>query len=448
MREDAQGRHTAPVDISASEIMPSLFDDNSPCMNSRNGTSDLGGKQKIRFREPRHIFCRSFDYVWQSLRTHFCHSSVAQTIPKAAVQPVANWWRCKSASLTFIAICAKIPTMEANNTRNQHFLAQVDQRLNALNPHAHKDNQRIYSFKIANRESYLLELENPKGNLIERNLSVFDLFSFDVLDDNNLRYNFESLFQRYEGYIETHTKSLLAKLNAGDHDVKAEIIDLFAAKLINFVRNPFCIQKVLNTFTGIASYDPTDRTLLASYRRIVNGKKPQQEYLCHTLGISDLQYIEWLRLLFMLLTPMSTGHTNFFDDIIKHILEDRKNYIAAIVCEYENACCLLSDRGFSQPIENDAHMGFSFNLCSTAFVHYFVCDPAVLLKNKAHPEFLAYALAAREKLWPPQINVTFFRNDLNMLAQYNRRVVEQCYKRVFCAAKNNLILFEPRLATK
>lgn len=338
--------------------------------------------------------------------------------------------------------------MKANDTSNQHFLAQVDQRLNALNPHARKENQRIYSFKIANRESYLLELENPKGNLIKGNLSLFDLFSFDVLDDKNLRYNFESLFQRYEGYIETHTKTLLAKLNSGDHDVKAEIIDLFAAKLINFVRNPFCIQKVLNTFPGVASYDPTDRTLLASYRRIVTGKKPHQEYLCRTLGINNLQYIEWLRLLFMLLTPMSTGHTNFFEDIIKSLLEDQKNYIAAFVYEYEKEYCLLSDRGFSQPIENDAHMGFSFNLCSTAFIHYLVCDPAVLLKNKAHPEFLAYALAAREKLLPPQINVTFRRNDLNMLAQYNRRVVEQCYKRVFCAAKSDLILFEPRLATK
>ncbi|WP_141299430.1 hypothetical protein [Komagataeibacter diospyri] len=43
MREDAQGRHTAPVDISASEIMLALFDGHFSCMNSRNGTSDLWG---------------------------------------------------------------------------------------------------------------------------------------------------------------------------------------------------------------------------------------------------------------------------------------------------------------------------------------------------------------------------------------------------------------------
>ena len=91
----------------------------------------------------------------------------------------------------------------------------------------------------------------------------------------------------------------------GSGDIKAEIIDLFAAKLLNFIRNPFCIEKVLNSFPGVASYDPTDPALLADYRRIVSGKKPHQAHLCTELGISDVQYVEWLRLLFMLLVPMA-----------------------------------------------------------------------------------------------------------------------------------------------
>jgi hypothetical protein len=54
--------------------------------------------------------------------------------------------------------------------------------------------------------------------------------------------NFESLFQKYEANIEDHTKGLLGKLNSRSGDIKAEIIDLFAAKLLNFVRNPFSIE--------------------------------------------------------------------------------------------------------------------------------------------------------------------------------------------------------------
>jgi hypothetical protein len=338
--------------------------------------------------------------------------------------------------------------MRANDTRNQHFLTRGEQRLNALNPQADPSNLRIYSFKIVDRENYALALEYPKGRPIGKNLSLFDLFSFDVLDDSSLRLNFESLFHKYEGYIETHTKTLLAKLNMGSSDIKAEIIDLFAAKLLNFVRNPFCIEKVLNTFPRLASYNPSDPALLADYHRIVTGRKPHQAHLCRKLGISDAQYIEWLRLLFMLLVPMTEGHLSFFDDIIKRLLEDRKKHIAAYVCEYDNAGCLLSDRGFSQPVEDGAHMAFSFNLCATAFVHYFVSDPAALLTGKAHPEFLVNALAARERLLPPQIDVTFRRNDVDMLARYNRRVVEQCRKRVFCAAKDGLVLAEPRFAAK
>ena len=332
----------------------------------------------------------------------------------------------------------------ANGTRNQHFLTQGEQRLNALNPQAEAGNLRIYSFTVDDRDNYKLVLEQARGRSIGKNLSLFDLFSFDVLEDGKLRHNFETLFHRYEGYIETRTETLLAKLNVNNSDIKSEIIDLFAAKLLNFVRNPFCIQKVLNSFPNLTGYFPTDPALLADYQSIVTGKKPHQAHLCHKLGISDEQYIEWLRLLFMLLTPLADGYPNFFDQIIKNLLEDRRKHIAAFICEYDMPGCLLSDRGYSQPIEEGAHTGFSFNLCGTAFVHYFITDPAMLLQGKAHPQFLENALAAREQLMPPQINVTFLRNNFDMLARYNRRVVEQCHERVFCATKESLVLSEPR----
>ena len=148
--------------------------------------------------------------------------------------------------------------MLENDTRNQHFLPRAEQKLNAMNPRADAHKLRIYSFEVVNRENYTLALESQNGRLIGNNLSLFDLFSFDVPGGSRLRLNFELLFQKYEEYIAAHTKSLLAKLNASSGDIKAEIIDLFAAKLLNFVRNPFSIIKVLNSFPGVASYDPTD----------------------------------------------------------------------------------------------------------------------------------------------------------------------------------------------
>jgi hypothetical protein len=210
------------------------------------------------------------------------------------------------------------------------------------------------------------------------------------------------------------------------------------------VRNPFSVVKVLNSFPGIATYDPVDPTLLADYRRVVNGRKPHQTYLCAQLGISDAQYVEWLRLLFRLLMPMPEGRPNFFEETIKNLLENRKLHVAAFVCEYDSDRCLLSDRGFSQPIADGPHMAFSFNLCATAFVDYIFADPATLVQGKASPEFIAQAIASWERLPEKQINVTFLRNNLDMLARYNRRVVEQCYKRVYCSVKDGLVLSEPR----
>jgi hypothetical protein len=333
--------------------------------------------------------------------------------------------------------------MLENDTHNQHFLTRVEQKLNALNPQANIANMRIYCFDVVDRENYTLALENKNGRPINKSLSLFDLFSFDVSESSTLRRNFEAMFQEYEDHIEAHTTSLLSKLNAGSNDIKTEIVDLFAAKLLNFVRNPFSIVKVLNSFPNLASYDPTDPALLSEYRRIVTGKKPHQEHLCSQLGISAVQYVQWLRLLFMLLVPMNAERPNLFKGVIKGLLEDKKTYVSAFVCQYDSARCLLSDRGFSQPIEDGPHTAFSFNLCSNAFVDYSFADPAALLQGKASPEFIAQALVNWESLPEKQINVTFIRNNMGMLTRYNRREVEQCYKQVYCSVKDGLVLSTP-----
>lgn len=327
-----------------------------------------------------------------------------------------------------------------NDTRSQHFLTRAEQKLNAANPQADAGNQRIYSFEVIDRESCTLVLENQNGSPISSNLSFLDLFSFDVPGGSRSRLNFETLFHKYEADIDAHTKSLLAKLNAGRQDIKTELINLFAAKLLNFLRNPYSVTKVLNSFPGVACYEPTDSSLLADYRRIVSGKKPHQAHLCDQFGISDTQYVEWLRMLFMLLMPMVAGQPNFFEGVIKGLFENQKMYVVAAIYEYDSARCLLSDRGFSQPIKSGPHMAFSFNLCATAFVDYIFADPATLLQGKAEPDLIAQTIAAWEHLPENRINLTFQRNNLDMLARYNHRVVEQCYKRVFCSAKDGLLV--------
>ncbi len=330
--------------------------------------------------------------------------------------------------------------MRGNETRNQHFVPQVEQKLNASNPDSTSGKFRIYSFRITDREAYRIELEAPRGRAIASALSMLDLFSFDVPGGGPLRMNLEALFHKYEANVAIHTKDLLEKLAAGSADIKTELIDLFTAKLLNFVRNPFCIQKVLNSFPGVGLYEPTDPELLAVYRLIINGQKPHQAHLCRQLDVSQETYVEWLRLIFVLLMQTGDVRPNLFEGMIKGLFEARDTQAAAFVWTYDQDVCLLSDRSYCQPIPDGPHMAMSFNLCATAFVDYIFADAASLVEGRAAPAFVAHALAAWRQRPQATINVTVTKNNQPMLARYNRRVVEQARERVYCAAKTGIVL--------
>jgi hypothetical protein len=330
--------------------------------------------------------------------------------------------------------------MRGNETRNQHFVPQVEQKLNASNPDSTSGKFRIYSFRITDREAYQIELEAPRGRAIATTLSMLDLFSFDVPGGGPLRMNLEALFHKYEANVEIHTKGLLEKLAVASADIKTELIDLFAAKLLNFVRNPFCIQKVLNSFPGVGRYEPTDPELLAVYRRIINGQKPHQTHLCRQLDVSQETYVEWLRLIFVLLMQTGDDRPNLFEGMIKGLFEARGTQAAALVWTYDQDVCLLSDRSYCQPIPDGAHMAMSFNLRSTAFVDYVFSDAATLVEGRAAPAFVANALAAWRERPQATINVTVTKNNRPMLARYNRRVIEQARERVYCAEKTGIVL--------
>ena len=173
----------------------------------------------------------------------------------------------------------------SNATRNQHFVPQVEQRLNAANPSAPPRDQRIFSFKVQERESFTIRLESQRGRLISNNLSLDDLFTFDVASDHASRFNFETSFQRFEQEVAVTTGSLLQKLASGDNNVGGELASIFTAKLLNFARNPYSVAKILNTFGVLANYEPTAPDARRMFERVLNGRKPHQAWLCSQLDI-------------------------------------------------------------------------------------------------------------------------------------------------------------------
>ncbi len=222
--------------------------------------------------------------------------------------------------------------MQQNDSANQHYVSQVEQRLNSLNPHAALRNRRIYCFTLVDRESFALSLDSFQGRLISKNLALRDLFSFDVIRDNTSRFNFETLFQQYEADMESNTVALLRKLNQGSGDLKKEVLEIFVAKFMNFLRNPYSVKKVLNTSGSVLQFYPTDPELLARYNAVLAGRKPHQAHLCAQLDISAEQYQMWLSALFLMLSRPAPNEANIMESIVKHLVERPSGF--PLVCIY------------------------------------------------------------------------------------------------------------------
>lgn len=313
-----------------------------------------------------------------------------------------------------------------DSTKNQHFIPQVEQRLNSLNPWAKEQKQRIYSFSLCDRETHIIRLDSEKGFKISNTLSLNDVFSFEVIENGASRYNFERLFSQYEATILKNTKSLISKLDNPGADIKSEIVNLYISKFLNFVRNPFSIKKVINTFPGLSNIHPTDPDHYRNFERVLNGRKPHQKYICDLINVSEDDYCTWLSIIFLLLSSLKEGEQNFLEQIVKSLYDNRETFIMVLVYTYNEKTCLLSDRGFSTPLPEGGHMAWDFNLCSHAFIRYMFGEIDLLA-----PENVTKEMVERFKERPKSIDVYRFHNDLGSLAQYNRNVVYQCYKNVF-----------------
>ena len=318
-------------------------------------------------------------------------------------------------------------------TKNQHFISQTEQRLNALNPSAKKNNQKIFSFSVVDRESYKTTLDSSKGFKISNTLSLMDIFSFHVLENELKRYNFEKLFHQYESSIQLNTESLIAKLPNINSDIKPEVLNLFVSKFLNFIRNPYSIKKVLNTFPSLQNMRPTQPAHYQNFKKVLNGRKPQQQHLCKLLGVTEKNYADWLSIIFLLLTSFKENQTNFLEKIIKELYENPNNYISIFVYTYDEETCLLSDRGYSNftPEGDFTGLGLDFNLNSNSFIRYFFGN-----LDSLAPKNIPKSIIKKYKSNPKKISFKHKINDLNELKKYNKHVIYQCHEKIFSASKD------------
>lgn len=311
--------------------------------------------------------------------------------------------------------------MFLNDARNHHYVSQAEQRLNASNPSADPRNQRIFVFKVSDREKPVLHLLAGGGAKIESNLSYLDLFSFKVVD-RRYRMNLEKVFGKYEEDVVQRSQGLVSKLRVGSKDIKAEILDIFAIKLLNFFRNPHCVRKALASFGVASSCAPTDPDLKAAYDAVLNGSRPHAAAVCEAFALTADLYEAWLRALFVILAPVEP--VNIFESLIKSLFEG--SCVMVNVFDYlgsdDNNRCLLSDRGFNIPQQRENSFAFEFNLSARSFACFYLSN---LNEYNVRDDVKAKMRG--------QVNVTYVPNDQRILAAYNQRTVYQCAERVFAA---------------
>lgn len=320
-------------------------------------------------------------------------------------------------------------------TRNQHFLPQVEQRLNAIDPLVDRDNQKIYEFEILSNTTGAMRLGTAQSRSISKNLSMLDLFSFDVDRKRPLRQNFEALFHRYEDEVARNTESLLTKLASGDDAVSNEVVNIYAAKLMNFARNPYSVVKILNTFGGLANYTPQDPAARELFDKVLNGRRAHETYLCKKYKITNAQYNSWLRMLFNMLMELKPGFPSLFDETVRSVFTSKQFAIAVLVCTYSTPRCLLSDRAMTTNTDSPRANGFDFNLNSRAFIRYMVMDrTSQTIPVGMPPEAIETFMNANLP-----ISLSHAHDDENFLRSFNMNVVAQSHSHVFCATDQDLV---------
>lgn len=327
-----------------------------------------------------------------------------------------------------------------NKTRNQHYISQVEQKLNCIDASISKEKRRIYQFEPLNRESQEYKLSNKNGVKIEKNLSFDDLYSLEVFGDAT-RDNFEKFFCRLEGQIELLTEEILTSEQL-DKDV---LLTLFNAKLMNVIRNPYCIKATINTYSLLLDYVPTDKFLIKYFNKI-NSMTPCV-HLLSKFNITQEEYRKWLTIIFYMVVPIKLNnekYLNFATEIIKNIFDPEKMHLYIAIATHEREVCLLSDRAhvdFSEALPGN-NFGYEFNLTKNAFIHFIFAENSLdnLSKLADIPENLTHIMKKRgiNKLQIPSLKIDKFVNEDSLFRAYNSRVIYQCHTNFYTANKGFL----------
>lgn len=331
-----------------------------------------------------------------------------------------------------------------NRTRNQHFIAQVEQKLNSINPSATRNRRRILEFIVNERDQLSFSITKRNGVRIEQNLSFDDLYTFEIFSDAT-RNNFESFFSKYESKIEQLTNNFLKDIKQNQKVNSEELMELIFCKIMNFVRNPYSIKKVLNTFNSLRTKAPSDPNLLSEFLKITIENIKIDAKVLNSLEITEQEYIDWLKIIFLFFVVEQDGKS--VGELTVQNFR-KTSFIYVNVFNYDDEICLLSDRGFVDYSSafGKSFFSMSFNLNKNSFLSFSFFEPswenfkALLPNNDGRIALLEKHLDIKVA-FPLIFEVSISTNYLDGIRNYNTNVITQCHSN-FYAAQKDFLIFE------
>ncbi|WP_374528451.1 hypothetical protein [Acinetobacter sp.] len=332
--------------------------------------------------------------------------------------------------------------MFENKVRNQHYVSQVEQKLNCIDPLVERKKRRIYEFEVINRDLEEYILTNDAGVKIEKNLSINDLYTIDILSDST-RINFENFFKKFEDKIEDLTVTLLEKIQSKESIYEQEIIDLVSAKFINFLRNPFGIKKILNSFGNLNTLSPVDEGLLKEFKKI----NPQNIHISHEklkiFNVSNEEYLNWLKTIFICLAVEMNGKS-IAEYLVEKLFLPESKIITLVLNIYDSHTCLLSDRGYVDysALYDNRPFAMAFNLNKNTFLTVVIKNNSLDELISEYPDMRPVLENLKEKgqsqFIQSGIDLQVFYNKLEFLKSYNSNVMFQCHKNFYGSTVNFL----------
>jgi hypothetical protein len=305
----------------------------------------------------------------------------------------------------------KTELLPPNNTKNQHFIAQKVQSLNAT-PSENGEISHINAYRRTGDNE--ISPSNKGGRPIRHNLALMDLYTFDT--ENKLRRNFEALFHHYESEVSQHTLSLMEKALAGCDDMHEEILGIIRAKFMDFIRNPYNVRTCLSMFPQMATARINDPYATEIQAKVLSGFNPRQDRICKILGITNQEYRNWLATILSLTYPIPGLGKPLLDMLINGIITDKKKVGGMHIFIYDVPVVLLSDRAFNLVRPSWSDLWLEFHASSSMLVTFY----ALQLGN-------GYSHDTGFK-------VEIVRNDKAIAESYNRRTVQQCSEFVYGCA--------------